>query len=400
MNKVTVFLFATIATVLIFTQCKKEEQKYKISVKVSNPDGYKTTEAENVWVIIQNTNAESKDSAKTNSTGVAVFENVSGGVYNISAQIQLSKEQAEAMTGIAEKVQLQASENNVSIVADQTVDLKLKGARVGNLVFKEVYYSGSKTPAGKTYFSDQYYEIYNNSTDVIYADGLCLGVVSAWKYKPTISPFLKEYPNKTAIESFWYIPGSGKEHPIEPGKSIIIAQDGINHKSDPLGNPNSPVDLSDADWETYVPRDDNKDIDQPKVPNLELGFINYFAYDWLTSVFGTAYTIFKIDGDIEAYVEKNKVPRPGSSSKYRYILVDNDKIIDGFQAYKDDSETSMPKVHAVIDAGFTFDPDGTYSGKCVRRKVKAVYGGRTVYQDTNNSTEDFLSGQECKPREN
>lgn len=400
MLKLKLVLFATIATVLTFSSCKKEEKKYKVTVNVTNPEGFKTKQAENVWVFVKNNDSDRTDSAQTNNAGGVIFEDLNGGVYTISAMVSLTKSEAEALTGIEKELQLNASENSVSIVADQTVNLELKGARIGDLVFKEIYYTGSKTPSGKTYFSDQYYEIYNNSTDVIYADGLCLGVASAWMYKPSVNVFLKEYPDQTAVESFWYVPGNGKDHPIKPGESIIIAQDGINHKTDSLGNPNSPVDLSNADWETYVPRDDNKDIDQPSVPNLELGFINYFAYDWLTSVFGSAYLIFRIDGDIKEYVEKNKVPRPSSSSKFRYVLIANDKIIDGVQAYKDDSETSMPKLHTVIDAGFTFDPEGTYTGKCVRRKVKAVYGGRTIYQDTNNSTEDFLHSQECKPRQN
>lgn len=400
MNKLRLFLFVATATVLTFSSCKKEEKKYKLTVNVTNPDGFKTKQAENVWVFVKNNNSDRTDSLKTKQAGTVLFENLSGGVYTISASLSLNKTEAEALTGIEKELQLNASENSVSIVADQTVNLELKGARIGDLVFKEIYYTGSKTPSGKTYFSDQYYEIYNNSTDIIYADGLCLGVANAWMTKPTVNVFLKEYPDQTAVESFWYIPGGGKDHPIEPGKSIIIAQDGINHKTDPLGNPNSPVDLSDADWETYVKRKDNKDIDQPNVPNLELGFANFLGFDWLTSVFGSAYLIFRIDGDIKEYVEANKVPRPGSSSKRRYVLVANDKIIDGVQAYKDDSETSMPKLHAVIDAGFTFDPEGTYTGKCIRRKVKVVYGGRTIYQDTNNSTEDFLKSQECKPRQN
>ncbi len=399
--KARLFFLALIAAILSMSSCKKDEEpKYKITVYITNPDEYKTEYATDVWVTLENVNSGRKDSAQTDNNGKVIFDNMISGVYNIFANINLSAQQAEGLVGIAEEIKLSVSQNNVSLVADQTLSLQLKGARLGNLIFKEVYYSGSKTPDGKFYFSDQYYEIYNNSTDVIYADKLCLGVVVGWAYKPTLSPFLAEYPDQVAVESFWYIPGSGEEHPIEPGKSIIIAQDGMNHKTDPLGNPNSPVDLSDADWETYVPREDNKDIDQPTVPNLELGFINYFAFDWLTPVFGSAYVIFKIDGDIANYVENHKVPRPGSSSKKRYILVDNNKIIDGFQAYKDDSETGMPKLHAVIDAGFTFDPDGKYSGKCVRRKVKTVIGNRTVYQDTNNSTDDFLNSQECKPRQN
>ncbi len=172
----------------------------------------------------------------------------------------------------------------------------------------------------------------------------------------------------------------------------------MDHQTDPLGNPNSPVNLGDADFETYVVRDDNRDLNAPAVPNLELGYAASMGFDWLTSVFGCGYVLFRIDGDIATYVNNNKATRPESISTTEYVLIENDMIIDAFQAYADDSETGMPKLHSVNDAGFTFDPNGTYTGKCVRRKVKAVINGRTVYQDTNNSTNDFLNNQDCAPR--
>jgi hypothetical protein len=34
------------------------------------------------------------------------------------------------------------------------------------------------------------------------------------------------------LNSVWRFPGSGEEHPVEPGGSLIIAQDGTNHQPD------------------------------------------------------------------------------------------------------------------------------------------------------------------------
>ncbi len=396
MKKSALILIAVLAMIVV--SCKTEEDPlYKATVTVSYPDNYNSTLAEGAWVYATETGSGRVDSAQTDASGLAEVVNLPAGIYNVSASKIMTEDEAEAETGVAGIIILSAVENNVSILVDSEVSLTLSGASVGGLVFKEVYYTGSKTAEDKSYFSDQYYEIYNNSTDVIYADGLCIGVVDGWSYKPSISSWLAEYPTKQAIQSFWYVPGAGEEHAINPGESIIIAQDGINHQSDELGNPNSPVNLGDADFEVYVERDDNKDLDAPDVPNMEFGYATFMGFDWLTSVFGCGYVLFNIDGDIDSYVEANKALKPGSTSTKEYILISNDMIVDAFQSYSDDSEIGMPKLHSVNDAGFTFDPNGTYTGKCVRRKVKAEINGRKVYQDTNNSTNDFLNDQVCQP---
>lgn len=397
MKKIAIILFFLGA--IVISSCEKDDDPvYKLDVTVNFPENYNSTVVEGAWVYVTKAGTERTDSAQTDASGVANITKLSAGIYNVSATISLTEAQTEAQTGVAETAMLTVVENGVSVLMDTEKSIRLAGAVLGDLVFKEIYFTGSRTSEGGSYFADQYYEIYNNSTDVIYADKLCLGIVDAWAYRPEITIWLSEYPTKAAIASFWYIPGNGTDHPINPGESIIIAQDGINHKSDVLGNANSPVNLGDAEWETFVPRDDNKDIDAPAVPNLTLGYAVFLGYDWLTSVMGCGYVMFHIDGDIDTYVEANKVLKPESTSTREYVLINNDMIIDGFQAYKDDSETSMPKLHAVVDAGFTYDPNGTYTGKCVRRKVKTVINGRTIYQDTNNSTNDFLIDQECSPR--
>lgn len=395
-------IFALLA-MLFVTSCNDDnETTHVLNITVNYPDNYKSNLAKNAMVYISREGSSRTDSILTNENGQAIFNSLTPGNYKVNVKKTLSATDAEEETGVSKEITLTATANNISVIANTNQTISLKGTILGGLVFKEVYYTGSKTPEGKHYFSDQYYEIYNNSTEVIYADGLCLGVVDGWYYTPKVLAWLSKYPDQQAIASFWYVPGSGTEHPIEPGKSIIIAQDGINHKTDALGNPNSPVDLSIADWEVFVPRDDNRDIDAPEVPNMLLGHANWFGFDWLTSVFGSGYVIFRVNGDVATYVKENGVPKPNArkwEADHRFILVKNSDIIDAFQTYNDNSETSMPKLHPVVDAGFTFDPNGTYTSKCVRRKVKSTINGRVIYQDTNNSTNDFLNNQECQPKQ-
>ena len=87
---------------------------------------------------------------------------------------------------------------------------------------------------------------------------------------------------------------------LEPGASLVIAQDAGEH------NPYSPVDHSDADYETYVDVY-GEDMDDAFVPNLEP--VWYTAgYDWLVTVFGP--TIVIISGD-EAEFTQVGHPRYG-----------------------------------------------------------------------------------------
>ena len=53
---------------------------------------------------------------------------------------------------------------NVGIVNDmETITVDVGAGKAGALLFKEVYFCGSRTPTGGSYFRDQFYEIYNNS---------------------------------------------------------------------------------------------------------------------------------------------------------------------------------------------------------------------------------------------
>ncbi|MDN8875534.1 DUF4876 domain-containing protein, partial [Staphylococcus aureus] len=57
------------------------------------------------------------------------------------------------------------------------------------------------------------------------------------------------------------IPGMGNTYPVQPGESIIIAEDAINHKE---FNPLS-IDLTKANFQIFKGGDD---IDSPQVPKM------------------------------------------------------------------------------------------------------------------------------------
>jgi hypothetical protein len=377
---------------LMLTNCSSDDgpSSGDIIVTVNYPDNYAEQLAQNVEVKVVNTLNGKETTNQTSDLGVATFSRITPGTYTITANVSLSSSETEALTGIAQEVQLSGVSSNVDLMAGQeaTAVVDLNGSPLGSLVFKEVYYTGSKTPSEGNYFSDQFMEIYNNSTEVIYLDNLYIADIygnSGLINSNSIPTEFQDDQDHVYANSIWRIPGNGTDHPLAPGESIVIAQDGVNHQLDEL-NPNSPVDLSDADWETYNVRDDNRDADAPAVDNLERMYFTG-GFDWLVTVFGPGLVIFKTD-DFDS-LEQVPYPNPDFADFLDpRVKIPNELIIDAFEGLKDANSGSYKRIPVALDAGFVY-ADGTYTAQSFRRKVAATIEGRVVLQDSNNSSEDF-----------
>lgn len=378
--------------------CRKEFGNVAVvnyNIKALFPEGYSKQFANGVDITLVNTYNNLRFTATTNGDGIAVFDTLLPGNYLITGLREVGPGEAQELTGEDAQLFLSGSLQNIRILGNGSADLQLRGGRVGVLIFKELSYTGSRTPAGGSYFSDQFYEIYNNSlTETIYADSLCIGNVGG---SPGNSSTQKPYgfqtdPDNTYLVNIWMIPTDlvtpgkrGKTYPILPGQSIIIAQDGINHRTDPLGNANS-VNLGKgiADFESYIPRADNKDLDAPDVTNLDPVYLGSVGFDWLTSVFGAGMVIFKHPDPASLPLQKE----PGSTSNTQYVQVPNQYILDAVDLVANPTAAGFKRIPGELDAGFTYC-SGTYTNEARRRKVFLELNGQKILQDTNNSSEDF-----------
>jgi len=387
--------------VLLLAACKKnrfgELKTSGVTIAAKYPATYNQSGASGATITLTSVTDGSVKTATTAGNGDAVFADVLPGTYTIAATKTLSAAEAQALTGISATVTLNGVQNNAIVVSGQnpTFVVQLQGSTVGGLVIKEVYYTGSRTPSNGTYFSDQFVEIYNNSTDTLYLDSLCIGDAfgNSGLINPTSqpTPFATD-PQHVYLSNIWQIPGTGKQHPLAPGKSIVIAQDGVNHK-DPLLNPASPVDLSNADWETYNERPDNRDADAPGVPNMRRVYFTG-GFDWLLTVFGPGIVVFKADS---AQLVTQTAAIPGSPTTPPRIKVPVSQIIDGFEALQNGNSASYKRIPVGLDAGFAF-ADDTYNKQSFRRKTSTTINGRRVLQDNNNSTVDFEKLASPTPR--
>ena len=391
MKKIFFYVFLLATTAIVFTNCRKElkaDVLIPIKVKVTYPNYFTKPDADNAEVRITNTSTGHSFSMKTNETGLAVFENMLPGNYQITVSRTVAEDEAVLITPYNQEIFLNGSANDRLFYKEsEALAINLKGSQVGGLVFKQIFYTGSRTPLGGSYFSDQFFEIYNNSPDTIYMDSLCIGNTggtpgNSLTAKP--SGFQPDQDNVYLV-NVWMVPGNGKSHPLAPGKSFIIAQDGIDHKTDPLGNPLSiNLGAGVADFETYVERADNKDIDAPDVPNMVGIHLGSVGFDWLTSVFGSSMVIFNL-ADLE---EQKLVTQPGTTSSILYMQIPVDKVYDAVEGLASAAASGFKTIPTSLDAGFGYC-SGTYVNEALMRKVRKEVNGIKILQDTNNSTADF-----------
>ena len=281
--------------------------------------------------------------------------------------------------------------SNINLLEDNKVmPLEMQAAKSGNILFKEIYYCGSKIGGKTNYFRDQYYELYNNSNKVQYLDGLCIGNI----YPTTTSQVIyvwdrPNYEDYVYLQTIWQVPGTpgvDKKYPLNPGESVIIAQMADNHQREAL-NPDSPVNLRCAEFETYL-RTTANTTDNENSINM------YMAYwytksktqaQWMVTINGGAFVIFYPESEIDpnTYVVDPKY----TSNKAKDIPIS--WIVDAVELMLNESKITQKRMPAVLDAGATW-VGGTYLAKSVSRKIKEVTeDGRVIYQDTNNSLEDF-----------
>ncbi|WP_319481114.1 DUF4876 domain-containing protein [uncultured Draconibacterium sp.] len=385
---------------VFFTACEiyDEPSTYLFEVSAYYPATINNGDPiSNQLIIVKDQQTGREYKAQTNDIGQAVF-NVRGGNYDIS--ISFVEEHVIDISGYPNERDLiifgnttneLITEDNLSITLNTEYSIKNEG-----FVIKELYTSGSLTPDGAHYNIDKFVEIYNNTDQILYSDGLCFGVViNTVSYRPT--PWVDDNGNllpRTPIWSFVAIvPGSGEEHPVQPGQSIIIALVGINHRDDPNGNPNS-IDLSFADWEMIV--DGGKYVDTPVVPNILMQRISKGTAIAIDNQ-GQPVIIFRLPtNNLEAIFTNpdNYMVQPGGS--FNCFMVPTEWVIDGVDNLRLDDRGAYKRLPGILDAGYIQHKAG-HSAVSIRRKVKEVVNGRTIYMDTNNSSNDFLTNQIPSP---
>lgn len=401
MRNVVLFCI-TIMAGLFLPSCENDyfsndAKLYTVTLSVHYPSNYLVASADSVTVkLINQTNSLSVEGI-SDKDGNVTFSNVVRGTYRISANTKIPALRARNLgdtivsdEDIADgkRVNLNATMQDVFIDKNNDLGtLSLKSSMPGSLLIKEVFYTGTRTASGKAYYSDQFVELYNNTDQIIYTDSLYIAnVYGANGNSDTDPSVFQSVTDSVVLEFVFMIPGTGKSHPLLPGKSLIIAEDGMNHNEDPNGNPGRSIDLSGADWETYLYRPENqKDVDFLEVPNLTEIFDNrYGTFDWILHSRGPGIVIFKATDLSKAQI----LPEPYNNLGYQVMMIPNKWVLDAFEALAYSYSGRYKRVPKELDAGFIYCHD-IFDGESCRRKVEDIIDGRVILQDFNNTSEDF-----------
>lgn len=436
--KKLLLLFVTLASLAACKKDRPETSTVDLQVQVSSS----ITAAEDqdfpfadVQVTLTNLRNQSTSVLAPDASGKLVFSGIAAGDYNINAAVTISRTDYAALSGTdpGADVSFNASQNNLSIPVgfSETLQLELVNGTSGRFLIKQVYYAGSSTKDGAV-FRDQFIEIYNNTGEVLYADGLYVSRLTGkqskpdgkehyqangqldWSKSPDMPADIDANKDYVYLRDLFQIPGSGSQYPVNPGESIIIAQNAMNHKIPftnnsgkevSVNNPDLTIDLSGADFEVYfgdIPGHKlfASDIDNPSVPNMNV--VKYEGNDWILDNNGRdSYIIFKTPDDLDvnslpSYYQPSLSAPVESTKKYTQLPVD--VIMDAVEVQPNLADDRIPKkLRPDFDAGFTFVSQGSYSSQAVIRKTADTENGRKILKDTNNSAEDFVV-QKVNPR--
>ncbi len=389
-----------LAALLVLGSCKDDggddvATYNTLTVTLSYPEGITQSDitAANVTATNVQTGAQEKLSESSAGTYTA---KLAGGEYSVNASATTSDAR-----------QLNASKQ-VSVYSDVTISLDLSVALLkGSFVFKEIYYNMVKVN-NRPYMQDQFFEIYNNSDEVQYLDNCILGRlqgtqgvkgVTDWVTSENGTEIMDSYALEAYVVAFV---GSGTEFPVNPRESVLIAATASNHNAETGGV--SPVDLSNADYEVYLGDYITSDTDNPAVPNMnivaKLGSAtpNFFGlpYTGNAMIFAKLPAGTTMDDFINDRSNYQTIPWQTANTQ-EYLMIPQDYVLDGVNIVNSNESKRIVRLRPEVDNGMVYMTTD-YAGKSIRRKVSEITPeGKVIFQDTNNSSEDFLSDQTPTP---
>lgn len=329
---------------------------------------------------------------KNGENYIVTIPSLEEGKYNLVAKGNISF----VKNGVAGTTDFEVNSNNVELT-EKTAAVKMVVSSFkaeGGFVFSEICTTGTLTPQNKNYNNDAYFIITNNSDVVLYADSVALiesqyqsGSSGMQPWDPDVRPYA--IPAGTVF----MIPGSGTDHPVAPGESIIIANNAMDHRT---VNENS-YDLSKADFEVYLDNGGNSMDTDYDAANLDYIFC-YTQSIWIPSVQqNRSYAIARMKENKETFLANHSetptyTAATGKIMESKQVQIPNEWVLDAVNLGTED-DFGWFVISETLDAGFVAgranSKDTTQRGTAIKRKKDST--GK--YIDTNNSTNDMEARQ-------
>lgn len=387
MKKLFGFVFAVCALISCERDRVEDSGLTNVRVRVDLPESSEVSQIKVEW---RNRMTGMVYVAVTDFNGVAACE-VEPGIYRVTGEKRLVEEREnreEWYSGSLEEVTVKSGGVDTALV--------LKRVQLSRLLVKEIYYAGCYTDEGEPYQNDGYVSLYNNSVDTLWLDGVCVGIAG-----PTVaaaeSEWLRDNPELPEVPIYrcgWQFPGDGHDYPLLPGCEVVLAVNAVDHTTGGYGH-SSSVDLSKADWAFYR-SDFNPEFSgiTPGVKTLSLFWLNWSGI--LPPAFslgsgGPGLVVYRMEGEAKEYARTHTKYVPGRPEKptFMYLTIPREWVLDYVECVGGQEYVNFKRVPAILDKGAAFVSGGTWSGKALHRKEAQKVDGRVIYQDTNDSANDF-----------
>ena len=391
--------FIALMAALALSACSKEEKLAELNVELSMPAGFSAQF--NGEVVIS-----SKDLGKTYTAtaenGVVAFEKIYPGVYELQAHQSMSKQDAQKAApelGIQNDIIINGVANQIVIELDVENQAKVNTtwSVESKLVISRIFCNGTKYNGGSRNNGPKFYEIFNNSAEVQYLDGLCLAAVHGMTTGKGKCELYEKYQNEaTYVSRIAKLPGNhgtDKKIALEPGKSFVIAWNARNFIVTEEGAEKCTmnVDLSTADYEMF----DNGNtrlgfVDNVNVPNMIDTYDCAPGGQTFVDMHQAMVIFFATDDEIQTWetgVDETSY-FTASQKAMKAKRVANELILDAVETWKNGTK-QFKRVPDALDAKGIASDD--HIGIVFDRKVQYIAGDRIVLQDTNNSSNDFVA---------
>lgn len=199
------------------------------------------------------------------AAGTLTLDQLAGGRYVVDAVRWLTEAERAQLPPGDDVVGFVARVGLITATATARIPVRLVASRRHGIVISEWKGDPMGAPTEGTYYFSAYLRLYNNADTTIFLDGLIIGsgLAAQFGYPSFPCSLYLPYagdPLGVWAHYFYRLPGSGRDYPLLPGETAVLATDAIDHR--PLFS--LGVDLSEADFEFYA---GGSDVDNPAVPN-------------------------------------------------------------------------------------------------------------------------------------
>lgn len=388
--------------VLTLVSCEKPvDNTVTVVVNVSMPADFPQTAKYNGNVILSSTTTDKEYTIQA-VDGVATIPGVYQDIYDVTVSQTMTYEEFKTVApelATSSSIILSGNAKAFKVIKDPeatvnpSVSVSLSWCVESSLLISKIFYNGTKKNSGSNNNMPKYVEIYNNTAETIYLDGLCFGLAHGNTTSANPCQLYLDHKDATYAQKIGALPGvhgTDKKIALEGGKSLVLALMAINYYDPAEGTTKQTMapDLSTADYEIFSTASwftNNESVPDMTplhdcLPSAGFGSLNPAVIIFFASQ--TDVESWEIGVDESSYTV-------ASQKLWQAKRVPNSIILDAVETYKKDA-SQQKRIPDALDAvgiesanneGIIFD----------RAILYITEDGRKVLKDTNNSSKDFVA---------